>query len=604
MAVTSKYIIMTSAGDGSNFIDFNLNYGSLSLDGQEMQYLGSASVDTVFVRPGATYTLSTGAGADRIYFSGSLADYTLSRSGATLALTRTVGGKTEAVNLAGANSATTPDALIFADGTVATNALYNHVSRGDPIPVPAGDTSLAPTGAAASGANLSATVKVVSFDSSGETIALSKPGVNFQILGNSGVDVVYIADGATVDASALGGGTDIAYCRGKWSDYAKVVTGSRMTLTRTVDGHVETVIVSAAGNALNDLLVFADGAVRSQVAGTAVKTDANVALSALSGYDAATVTPGLDIKLQSLVNGVTNLDVRSDLVFTATENLAVTGVDGTYHIKIVNDANSIAKAGYSGTLGESIDNSQTLTVTVTGGVASATWNGTAVTLSQVLTLTGHTLSINPLYDLDFSNNYHVEIDAGLFVGATSGLGSVAVSSGATFSTVTPNTTGSGAALVSGGAASQIMHADGTLSASYKWVGLDTVGNTAVTAPTSIGSLASGGYALAVTDRDPTGAIGTWDFWVRATDFGADDLVYLDNQQNGVAGWDLANTSFGSGDAPNFNDTRVDFGTYGGSAPFPNSSQSYIDLDIDGAWRESPVDVMSHFNSSTPLFVGG
>lgn len=300
MAITSKYIILGAAGDNANFIDFELNYGTLSLDGQEIQFLGSAFVDAVFIRPGATYTLSTGAGADRIYFEGSLSDYTVSRTGATLTLTRTVEGKVETVNLASANATTTPDALVFADGTVATNLLYNHVSRGDAKPVPSGETSVAPMGAAAPNADLSATVKVVSFDPAGETIALSKPGVTFQILGNSGVDVVYVADGTTIDASALGGGTDVIYFRGRWSDYTKVVTGSRMTLTRTVGDHVETVTVSAAGNTLNDQLVFADGAVRSQVAGNAVKLDANVALSALSGYDPAMVTPGLNVAIQSI----------------------------------------------------------------------------------------------------------------------------------------------------------------------------------------------------------------------------------------------------------------------------------------------------------------
>ncbi|MCW2403711.1 hypothetical protein M2336_000340 [Sphingobium sp. B1D7B] len=299
MAITSKYIIMNTT-NGGNFIDFELNYGTLSLDGQEIQFLGSSFVDAIFIRPGATYSLSTGAGADRIYFEGSLADYTVTRTGATLTLSRTVEGKVETVNLASANSATTPDALIFADGTVATNALYNYVSKGDPLPVPSGETSTAPTGAAAPGADLSATVKVVSFDANGETISLSKPGVTFQILGNNGVDVVYVADGTTIDASALGGGTDVIYFRGRWSDYTKTVSGSRMTLTRTVGDNVETVTVSAAGNTLNDLLVFADGAVRSQVAGTAVKANATVALADLSGNDPATVTPGLNVAIQSI----------------------------------------------------------------------------------------------------------------------------------------------------------------------------------------------------------------------------------------------------------------------------------------------------------------
>ncbi|MCW2400089.1 putative Ig domain-containing protein [Sphingobium sp. B2D3C] len=324
----------------------------------------------------------------------------------------------------------------------------------------------------------------------------------------------------------------------------------------------------------------------------------------LSVSDDFTVSQASVPVFSTNLNGVTNLDVRSDVVFSASENIALTTVDGTYTIKLVNDANSGSKTGYSGTLGESIDNTQTLVVTVSGGVASAKWNGVTVNVNDVLSVSGNKLIIDSVYDLDFSNNYHVEVGAGLFIGQTSGLGNAAVASGATFATVTPNTTGSGAALVSGGAASQIMHADGTLAASHKWVGIDNVGNTAVASATSIGSLSAAGYALVVSDRDASADIGTWDFWVRATDFGADDLVYLDNQQNGTAGWDLSTTSFASGDSPNDNDTRVGFGTYNVTAPFPNSSQSYIDLDIGGEWRETPDAVQTYFQSATPLFVGG
>ncbi|MCW2412726.1 MULTISPECIES: hypothetical protein [unclassified Sphingobium] len=300
MAVTSKYAVIETAGNGSSFLDFALSYGTLSLSGQEIQFLGSALVDAVFVRPGATYTLSTGAGADKIYFEGSLADYTLSRTGATITLSRTVEGKVEIVNLASANTAVNADALVFADGTVAANLIYNHVSRGDALPAPSGETSLAPVGAAAPGAELSATIKVGAFDVNGETFALTRTGVKFQVVGNSGVDIVYVANGTTVDASSLGGGTDIVYFRGNWADYTKTVSGTRMTLTRTINGALETVIVSAGGSTLNDQLVFADGAVRSQVAGTAVRTNPNVALADLSGYDPATVTPGLNLGVQSV----------------------------------------------------------------------------------------------------------------------------------------------------------------------------------------------------------------------------------------------------------------------------------------------------------------
>ncbi|MCW2361309.1 MULTISPECIES: M10 family metallopeptidase C-terminal domain-containing protein [Sphingobium] len=282
---TSKYIMMKIGGDGLAFIDFIVTYGGLALDGQDIQFLGSSLIDAVFVRPGASYVLNTGGGADRIYVEGQLSDYTLSRNNATLILTRTVDGKVETVHVAGANATTAPDVLVFSDGSVSVNALYTHVADGTAAPVPTGETSLAPQGAAARGAVLDAIVKIGCFNPAGETVAASKPGVAFQILGSAGVDRVYVAEGTTIDAASLGGGVDVVYFRGQWADYTKTLTGARLTLTRTVSGHVETIVVASSGGTLNDLLVFADGAVRSQVAGQGVKADANVALADLAGFD-------------------------------------------------------------------------------------------------------------------------------------------------------------------------------------------------------------------------------------------------------------------------------------------------------------------------------
>ncbi|WP_137680176.1 M10 family metallopeptidase C-terminal domain-containing protein [Aurantiacibacter suaedae] len=285
MAISSKYIVLGVAGDDETFIDFAMPYGGLSLDGQEIQYLGSAYVDTLFVRPGSAYWLNTGSGADRIYFGGAFADYTVSTSASTLVLTREAGGKTETVMLAGANSPRAPDELVFSDGSVTAYNTFNHVAQGASSPVPSGDTSLAPTKVAAPGAELSALVKVALFDPDGETVALTKPGVAFQVLGNSGTDVVYIAEGTQVDASALGGGVDIVYFRGAWADYAKSAVTGTIALTREIGGMTEQVVVAGSGGSRNDLLVFADGAVRSSDAAAALRADPEVAISAIPTYD-------------------------------------------------------------------------------------------------------------------------------------------------------------------------------------------------------------------------------------------------------------------------------------------------------------------------------
>ncbi|MEN7538762.1 M10 family metallopeptidase [Aurantiacibacter flavus] len=288
MAISSKYIVLGVAGDDDSFLDFAMPYGGLSLDGQEIQYLGSAYVDTLFVRPGATYWLSTGSGADRIYFGGAFSDYTVSTSASTLVLTREADGKAETVMLAGASSSRAPDELVFSDGSVTAYNTFNHAAQGANSPVPSGDTSIAPTKAAAPDAELSALVKVALFDPAGETVALTQPGVAFQVLGNAGTDVVYIAEGTQVDASALGGGVDIVYFRGTWADYAKSAVTGTMTLTREIGGITEEVRVAASGGSRNDLLVFADGAVRSSDAAAAVRADPSVAISAIPTHDPST----------------------------------------------------------------------------------------------------------------------------------------------------------------------------------------------------------------------------------------------------------------------------------------------------------------------------
>jgi len=60
---TSKYFVLPS--QGANYLDFALSYGTVSLQGQDIVFVGSSAVDAVFVRPGVSvdFTLS-GAGAD------------------------------------------------------------------------------------------------------------------------------------------------------------------------------------------------------------------------------------------------------------------------------------------------------------------------------------------------------------------------------------------------------------------------------------------------------------------------------------------------------------------------------------------------------------
>ena len=280
MATTSKYYVLTPSADNLDFLDFDLRYGSVTTVGESVQYNGTSKVDSIFVRPGLSYDLSnTSAGIDKIYLTGNLSDYTGSVNGTLLNLSRTVNGNTESVTVSGGTSFNF-DNLIFGNGTVATNALYNAVKNATALPAPSlTETSLAPIGAAAPLAPLNATVKAYSTNTAGvglvgETFASTRPGISLVVNGGSGIDTVYVADGEKVDATVLGGSVDLVYFRGTWADYTKSVLpgGTQLLFTRTIGGNLESVTVTAGTSFNHDKLIFADGAITTDLAKTAITT--------------------------------------------------------------------------------------------------------------------------------------------------------------------------------------------------------------------------------------------------------------------------------------------------------------------------------------------
>jgi hypothetical protein len=165
------------------------------------------------------------------------------------------------------------------------------LKNGTPMPALGSETSLDPFAPAADGSTLSATVKAFSLDSTGEIFAPVGHGMRLIAVGSIGVDNVYVGDGSSVDATLLGASSDNIYMRGDWTDYSKSIAGSVITFTRTINGELETVKVVGGTGALNDRLIFADGAVQSYNAKTALLGDLNVDIHSVSGYDANTVTP-------------------------------------------------------------------------------------------------------------------------------------------------------------------------------------------------------------------------------------------------------------------------------------------------------------------------
>jgi hypothetical protein len=237
------------------------------------------------------------------------------------------------------------------------------------------------------------------------------------------------------------------------------------------------------------------------------------------------VTPGVGLGIslnQSALDNVTNLEVGSNIVLNFSTS--VTAVAGKY-IHIVND-------GGTGFHGETTVNTLNIAVTDT---------------SQVTIASGGKVTLNPAADLDLANNYHITIDAGAFTSASGS--TLAAYDGTTtlnFSTVTPGISSTVTSLTHA-AASQVMNADGTLGSGHLWQDIEGIGSPSQTAGTAL-DLSANNYALVAKDYDTAGGsnssgydgIKTADFYVAANNFGAGDLLYIDNQS--IAANDISLTN--------------------------------------------------------------
>ncbi|MDM7943567.1 MAG: Ig-like domain-containing protein, partial [Hydrogenophaga sp.] len=337
--------------------------------------------------------------------------------------------------------------------------------------------------------------------------------------------------------------------------------------SRSVNGQTETVKVIGGNGALNDKLVFADGAVLSNNAKLALNGDLNAAIETVTGHDPSTTTPGLRPLLQAnALDNVSNLDVSSDIVLSYSE--PVTAQAGKY-IRIVDD-------GGAGFRGESSAHTQVIEVTD----------------STQVSIIGGRVTLNPTFDLDLANNYHIEIDAGAFVGQTSGqaTGAYNGSSSLNFSTVTPGT-----GTLANAASSQAMDASGAMVAGYNWLDIEGMGSPSAGSGTPV-DLSGGNYALVAKDYDANGGnsaidydgIQLGDLYVAANNFALGDLIYIDDQFNNLSAQnDLRLTSvLDQGTPP----TRIQFAGTG--------LGGFIDVTLFGS--AATFDSVAAFN----LAVGG
>jgi len=282
------------------------------------------------------------------------------------------------------------------------------------------------------------------------------------------------------------------------------------------------------------------------------------------------------------VSGLTtNLDVTSNLVFSVvTESVTAVATLGTHFIRIT-DLTAL------GLHDEAYVNTQTIDVStaVANGLLSITSSGGVTHIV-----------INPVFDLDFSSNYSVSIDAGAFIGTTSGQGSVAFDA-TTFNTVTPGST----SLVNAVQSQAMNDSTGALAASYKWLDIEGIGSplgnaTALGSVSGVGGIGGAGtnYALVIQDSDrdtlsdsSTSGIKVNDFHAGVTFFGLGDLFYVDNVNNAKV--DNLEVIAPLGDSPVLGTTEISFdpngvGGLGGVMEFTGPGQTYVDYTTDPNFR--------------------
>jgi hypothetical protein len=313
------------------------------------------------------------------------------------------------------------------------------------------------------------------FDTTAPTLSASTPIDNamFSPDGNivltfsenmaAGTGNIVISDGASDVRTIPAGSSQVT------------ISGSDVTINPTDALHVGTAYyVQVDGNAFTD------------VAGNAY---AGISDTTSLNFNTPTAPT-----ISSTIDGVTSLDVTSNLVLTASE--AVTAVAGKY-IHVIND-------GGTGFHGEATINTQDILVTDTAQV----------------TITNNTIIINPGFDLDFANDYHIMVDSGAFLGSTSGQGSVATADATVmnFSTVLPDA-GSTAA------SSSMMTTTDAVSAGHSW--WDAEGNGVPGGIATAKDFSGGDFAVTANDLATTG-IATNDFYIAVNNFGVGDLIYVDN----------------------------------------------------------------------------
>lgn len=304
------------------YLDFRLEYGDLSLAGTSIFLVGSRRAESIYLMPGISFDFTAaGAGEDTVYLQGNLADYSISTTVETITFTRGSGINQEIIRMS-AMAGSSADMVVFHDGSALASVIANAANNFQTPTLNLAQTSATPITHAVG------LTSVAAYADSGPSTFTSFNCIALMVVGSRGVDKVYVKEGSSVDATALGGGLDLVYMRGNWADYAKSCTGETMTFIRSTPSGVEKIIASAMSGGGNDQLIFFDGGIKSNDARLAFGANFAITLSAITGYNKSLITPGVDTSIINPSIGPSGSNqIHVDLIITNTKTFTISGLE-------------------------------------------------------------------------------------------------------------------------------------------------------------------------------------------------------------------------------------------------------------------------------------
>ena len=299
--MTAQYFV---SDVGGSYIKWDSRVDSLSLVERTAIIYGNVGRDWIYVGAGTSVDLTKlGDGADRIYLTGQLHEYTQSIRGNLYTLTRQLGENTETVV---SSIQTAADQVYFADGFLSidtanffddSNFTFREIAARDH------DSSASTPESLENITNEyseSSAISVYILDPAGGHIpSIKNSDALLEVNGNAGDDSVFVEAGSLVDARSLGFGQDTIYLTGTLESYSQSIIGNTYTLSRIINGKLESVKFAAQSH--SDRVVFSDGYIDVNAASLLNGETFEFRELTPDDLDGSFVTPASDVLIPSFL---------------------------------------------------------------------------------------------------------------------------------------------------------------------------------------------------------------------------------------------------------------------------------------------------------------